>query len=227
MSIVNIAQKVIGTPLLRAGDVILSAGTGGPSERVAEVTGSPYTHAAICCSDTDVADVISDGIRRVPSEEYVKPFKYHAVFRMIGGWSPQRIELLQSFVDRVIANGCKYDWRSALNLMKNRQESEDTLHERLYGYLVGDVLEEPTAHQSYFCSEFVASCFTISGMIHPCAAIVYQPDTFAAIHLARARVFGWFTGYITPEGTDAVPADDEFASWTSYTDLLSSHYAPR
>lgn len=220
----TIAQKIIGTDLLRTGDVVLSAGTGDLAERVAAATGSPYTHAAICYSNTEVADVTTSGIRRVGVDEYVKTFPYHAVFRLIGGWSSGRSSLLQTFVDRVIANKGKYDWRGALSLDKSRKEHEETLDDRLYSYLAGDVVEESTVQQSYFCSEFVASCFTISGIIEPSAAIVYQPDTFAAIHLARARVFGWFTGYIAPTGATAIPIDDEFAHWTSYTDLISSLY---
>jgi hypothetical protein len=124
---------------------------------------------------------------------------------------------LRSFVDRLIAQDARYDWRGAIAFQKRRSVYIDELLNNLeknYGRIA---TKNEFAKKSYFCSALVVACYTLSGIIGDNAQIVYRPDVFSPGDLHADPTFGWFLGYITQKGPN-IPLSDPLLTLTLWKD---------
>jgi hypothetical protein len=177
-------------------------------QQISAVTGSPYTHAAIFLGDGLVAESnFPRGVAKRPVEESIKGSGCVAVLRSQLGFSGNRPRQLNEFVESVLANGRFYDLIGAVNFGKaTKQHGEDQLDFIRLNY--GKVTSsDDLAKQSFFCSAFVVACYSVAGVIGPSAQVAYVPDMFSPGSLHQDPTFGWFLGYLVPEG-GFVPDDD-------------------
>ncbi len=217
-------MKIIPSSLLRTGDVILSLREGVKADKVASLTNSRYTHAAICY-DNDLVAEVAGRAAKTPQSEFLAQSPYHAVFRQLDQWTNARVARLRSFVDTLIENGSAYDGHGFKTFLKRKQEHFESIQEKVWQYFSGSPETDPAPKSKFFCSEFVAACLVASGHIAPSAAVIYQADTFSPGDIGRDHAFGYFVGYITKDSSVTVPDDDEFANKTLFTDILLSHHS--
>ena len=177
-------------------------------QKISAVTGSPYTHAAIFLGDGLVAESnFPHGVAKKPVENSINGSGCVAVLRSQLGFSGDRPRQLNAFVDSVLAEGRFYDLIGAVNFGKaTKQHGEDQLDfiRRNYGKVT---LSNEFAKQRFFCSAFVVACYSVVEVIGPSAQAAYVPDMFSPGSLHQDPTFGWFLGYIVPEG-GFVPNDD-------------------
>lgn len=200
---------IISVDDLLPGDVLLyRASRQKPHQKkISEVTGSPYTHAAIFLGDGLVAEsnfplgVVKKLFAGTTGSGCVAVLRSQYEFR------DQRPCQLKSFVNSVILHGKFYDLIGAANFGKaTNQHREDQLDfiRRNYGKVTSN---DEFAKQSFFCSAFVVACYSVAGVIGPSAQIAYNPAMFSPGSLHQDPTFGWLLGYLVPEG-GSVPDDD-------------------
>jgi hypothetical protein len=85
-------------------------------------------------------------------------------------------------------------------------------------YFEGNLQPASQLKGAYFCSEFVAACFILTGIVEPSAAIVYDPSIVAPGELGTDATWGYFVGYVASTGNYEVPVDDEFYQMTPLDD---------
>lgn len=177
-------------------------------QKISEVTDSPYTHAAMFLCDGLVAEAnFPHGVAKQPVEQSINRSGCVAVLRSQLGFAGNRPRQLNAFVDTVLANGRFYDLIGAGNFGKaTKQHGEDQLDfiRRNYGKVTS--IDE-FANQRFFCSAFVVACYSVVGVIAPSAQVAYVPNMFSPGSLYQDPTFGWFLGYLVPEG-GFVPDDD-------------------
>ena len=106
---------------LKAGDVILFPGEGSLAGKVSKNTSSKYTHAAICISNTQLAELCLEGIAVSEIEKAICGFKHAAVFRNPHAWSVNRVVHLQRFVEVVKKSESKYSRAGVRQFPKNKR----------------------------------------------------------------------------------------------------------
>lgn len=201
---------IVSVADLLPGDVLLyRANRQMPHQRkISAVTGSPYTHAVIFLGDNLVAESnFPRGVAKRPVEESIKGSGCVAVLRSQLGFGGDRPRQLNAFVESVLAKGRFYDLIGAVKFGKaTKQHGEDQLDfiRRNYGKVTSS---DEFAKQSFFCSAFVVACYSAAGVIGPSAQVAYVPDMFSPGSLHQDPTFGWFLGYLVPEG-GLVPDDD-------------------
>ena len=218
---------IVSVSDLLPGDVLLyRSNRSKPHQRkITAVTGSPYTHAAIFLGDGLIADSnFPSGVAKRPVEESIKSSGCVAVLRSQLGFGGDRPRQLNEFVESVLAKGRFYDLIGAANFGKaTKQHGEDQLDfiRRNYGKVSSS---GEFAKQSFFCSAFVVACYSVAGVIGPTAQVAYLPEMFSPGSLHQDPTFGWFLGYIVPDG-GFVPDDDPVqAQATLWRDLDSCRW---
>jgi len=212
---------------LLPGDVLLyRAGLQKPHQRkISAVTGSPYTHAAIFLGDGLVAESnFPLGVAKRPVEESIKGSGCVAVLRSQLGFGGDRPRRLNAFVDSVLAQGRFYDLIGAANFGKaSQQHADDQLDfiRRNYGKVTSN---EEFAKQSFFCSAFVVACYSVAGVIGPSAQAAYVPHMFSPGSLHQDPTFGWFLGYLVPEGGSVPDGDPVQTQGTLWRDLMDCRW---
>ncbi len=195
---------------LLPGDVLLyrSSGQKFHQKKISEVTGSPYTHAAIFLGNGLVAEAnFPHGVAKRPVQESIEGSGCVAVLRSQLRFDGDRPRLLNEFVDSVLKRGRFYNLIGAVTFGKAaKQHQEDHLDFIRCNY--GKVTSsDEFAKQKFFCSAFVVACYSVAGVIGPPAQVAYAPDMFSPGHLYQDPTFGWVLGYLLPEG-GSVPDDD-------------------
>jgi hypothetical protein len=215
-------HRAVAMDNIEAGDVLLCfKADKTPSERtISRMTGSGYTHAAICVGDGLAAGSSESGFEVEPLRDLIGFFDHVAVFRQADAWSPRRKRALRLFADKLLAEAARYPGVEVLrHFKKTKQAHEGSLHEQLTMFFEGTL--EPTSQEKgeYFCSEFVAACFIYVGYIEPSAAVIFNPKAISPGDLGKDAVWGTFVGYISALDDYEVPAEDEFYNHTTFSEI--------
>lgn len=217
-------MKFLSITNLRAGDVLLcykDAKLDLLGKKISAITGSDYTHAAICLDDTSaVESVVSAGVKKLAIQDVVSRYDHVAVFRQPDAWnSSERVEALNTFVNSVIASKAKYNLRGVLAFKKRSEIHHLSLTEQLEAFFEGKIEPEAIEKGTYFCSELVANCFVAVGFLDPSAAIVFKSSTTSPGALGRDSAYGTFYGYLTNSASYVIPDADEFFNAPTFDEV--------
>lgn len=218
-------HKGISLHSMQPGDVLLcrSVVLTGIARKISKETGSKYTHAAICIEGGKAAGASPTGIELESIEELVRAFDHVAVFRQPDAWSPRRRRTLTAFANAAAASGSPYNFAGLKAFKKEKQFHEDNLHEKLTAYFAGEFqAPSPAKDDPYTCSEFVAACFLITGIVEPSAAVMYDPAVISPGELGRDPTWGTFVGYCSVKPGYAIPIDDEFYNEATYAEIFEN-----
>ena len=194
---------------LLPGDVLLYRANAQKfhQKKISEVTGSPYTHAAIFLGNGLVAESnFPFGVSKRSVQESIEGSGCVAVLRSQLGFTGDRPRQLSEFVDSVLAEKKSYDF-GVVNFEKaTKQHQKDQLDfiRRNYDQVTSS---DEFAKQRFFCSAFVVACYSVAGVIGVSAQVAYVPRMFSPGSLYQDPTFGWVLGYLLPEG-GSVPDDD-------------------
>jgi hypothetical protein len=215
----NPNARIMALNQLQTGDVLLCVMGGRLAAKVEHNTESKYTHAGICYNEVEVVDVTLGGIQKAPAAQFVAGSEYVAVFRNPYIWNQNRVQAFHRFMDNAINARRKYDRTGARTFAERKEDHKLTLLAKLYEHFENGL--QPVDHNKlkYICSELVVAAFIEIGFIQPSAAIAYQCDTYSPGDLGRDPTFGFFVGYLKPETTEEIPADDEFANKVTLGEL--------
>lgn len=218
-------MKIMRANELRAGDVLLCCedkkidpiGKG-----ITRVTGSDYTHAAICISSSEAAEAtVLGGVSKVQIDDIIKRYDHVAVFRQPDAWRPpERIQAMNAFIDAIVASKAKYNLRDVATFKKRSEVHQLSITEKLHAFFNGTYAPAPIEKGSYFCSELVASCFVVTGFIEPSAAVLYQANITSPGALGRDATFGTFCGYVSSVPNYSVPATDEYFNVSTFAEIF-------
>jgi hypothetical protein len=187
-------------------------------ERVSATTQSPYTHAAIYLGNNEIAESVSpEGVQVQKLSNAEKEAYIIGVLRSQAGFSERRVAAMRAFVDKLVAQGARYDVRGALSFQERKDEYIEKLLDTLATNYGTTISEGKLAQMAYLCSALVVACYTISGVIGDSAQVVYRPNVFSAADLHRDPTFGWLLGYIAKNG-QRVPLDDPLLTVTRWQD---------
>lgn len=218
-------MKMMRVSELRAGDVLLCCEDkkiDPVGKRITRVTGSEYTHAAICVSSSVAAEAtFPGGVAKVQIADLIKRYDHVAVFRQPDAWRPpERIQAMNAFIDAIVASKAKYNLRDVRTFEERSEVHQLSLTEKLHAFFNGTYAPSPIEKGSYFCSELVASCFVVTGFIDPSAAVLYQANVTSPGALGRDPTFGTFCGYVSSVPDYSVPATDEFFNTTTFDEIF-------
>lgn len=225
---------------IRAGDVLLCRGdTDGASagalvrQEIANATGSPYTHAAIAISSSEIADArVVQGVRIRPLEDIVTESSHIAVFRAHPGlWSAHPLDDLRDFTAAMHSLKAGYNhrpfWKWVPMSKEERREAWEAvrsshaegLMDNLRRYFEEGPPPPESPYRRYFCSEFVVACFIHCGLIAPSAVAAFKPDAHSPGDLQKDSIFGLRVGFISADPSVELPTDDPFLNATRYRDV--------
>lgn len=210
---------------LRAGDVLLCYEDGEKDfvgNRITAVTGSEYTHAAICIDSFNAAEAMFlGGVTKVKISDIIKRYDHIAVFRQPDAWChDDRVEAINLFIDSLVVSGAKYNVLGIKEFKEKRDNHILNSYEKLTAFFNDPSSKTAGENKKYFCSELVADCFIVSGFIEPTAAVVYQSDVTSPGALGRDPTYGTFYGYISGIPNYTVPRSDEFFNTTTYKEIF-------
>ena len=210
---------------LLPGDVLLYRASGQKfyQKQITEVTGSPYTHAAIFLGNGLVAESnFPYGVAKQSVQKSIEGSGCVAVLRSQLGFGGDRPRQLNEFVDSVLEANRFYDLIGVVTFnkaAKQYQENRLDFIRRNYGEVTSNA---EFAKQKFFCSAFVVACYSVAGVIEPSAQVAYVPDMFSPGNLYQDPTFGWVLGYLLPEG-GSIPDDDPVQTqgtlWRDLQDL--------
>lgn len=218
-------MKMMGSSELRAGDVLLcyeDKKIDPVGKGITHVTGSEYTHAAICISSSLAAEAtVLGGVSKIQIADLIKRYDHVAVFRQPDAWRPQeRVQAMNVFIDSIIASGAKYNLRDVMKFKERSEVHQLSITEKLHAFFNGTHAPAPIEKGSYFCSELVANCFIVTGFIDPSAAVLYQANVTSPGALGRDPTFGTFCGYVSSAQNYSVPATDEFFNHSTLDEIF-------
>jgi hypothetical protein len=213
---------------LLPGDILLfrSIDQNPLQKAISYSTKSPYTHAAICIGNGEIAESqLLSGVQ-VRRLTHPRRGKIIGVLRSQAVFSERRAAELRKIVEELLRQARQYDLLNALSFAWVRVRGSITKNEKFVDDLIDHLKEnygkvnsaEQFAQRAYVCSALVVACYTISGIIADDAQVAYPPDVFSPGDLYGDDTFGWFLGYITPNAED-IPADDPLMSCTLWKDL--------
>lgn len=214
---------------IRPGDLLLSRG--GEDEkwsigeavrnRIRTATDSPYTHAAIALSSTEIADARPGGVRIRPLQHLVDGAACVLVLARDDIWDAGRLRQLRAYVEDLEALGARYNYADALRFEKNKARHQAGITQALEDFFEKSVSNGATNCGPFFCSELVVACLIHIGYIDPSAAVVYDPGTHSPGDLLRDATFGYLVGYLSNDPGFKVPADDPLHALTRYNDVCA------
>jgi hypothetical protein len=206
----NPNDHIIKLSDLEAGDILLCVGQDEIAAKVTEITGSKYTHAAICYSADEVAD-ISDRVEKTPACDFINGFSYVAVFRGPNFWMTGRLEVLRSFIDAKVNSDIKYDWRAALSLRDGQRTHQFELFTKLTEHFTNGLSADTHDKTKYICSEIVVATLIAVGMWDEAMAIALKGNTIHPGNMGHNPTFGYIVGFLRADPGTVLPEDDEFA----------------
>ena len=150
-------------------------------------------------------------------------FDHVAVFRQPDAWSTTRTKILTAFACAASQLGSKYNLAGLKAFKNQKQYHEDNLQQKQTAYFTGEFeAPSPRKEDAYTCSEFVATCFMVTGFIEPSAAIVYDPGIVAPVDLGRDPTWGIFVGYCSRKDGNEIPTDDEFYNSSTFAEIFEN-----
>lgn len=216
-------QKPIDINSLISGDIILCFNDNEKdiiSLAIKKVTGSYYTHAAICLDNYYAAESVNKGVHKLLIKDIIVRYKHVAIFRQPNAWNEDRVKLLNLFVDDIIRNKANYNTTDVLKFIKNNREHNKTVHDKLDKYFEGKLKPDDSKKSKYFCSELVVNCLIKTGFIDPSATIIYKGNTFSPIDIGKDPTFGTFFGYVSLKKDFTIPKDDEFYNVPTFNEIF-------
>lgn len=218
-------MKMMAISSLRAGDVLLcykKSKSNKPSNIIRCITNSAYTHAAICVDSNTAAEAMKrKGVSKIQIMHLIHRYDHVAVFRQPDAWrSSERIQALNTFIDCCIETKAKYNISDVMKFKKKHEEHQSSIIDKLDRYANNYYKPASVVQDSYFCSEFVVSCFVKVGFIDESAHVVYQQNVMSPGALGRDPTFGTFCGYISKDLKYTVPDTDEFYSNSTYGEIF-------
>ncbi|MBL5862160.1 hypothetical protein JBO49_16265 [Serratia fonticola] len=211
---------------LKSGDVILcycNPNNSIVAEGIYKVTASEYCHAAIYYGDSLAAESMAkDGIKKgkigkVRIQDLISRYEHVAVLRQPDAWvGSDRINALKLFIDKVVENEAKYNFKGVLSFKSRKELHEENIHEKLESFFNNLTAPASPEKSSYFCSEFVSDCFIAVGFIDPSAAVLFQSDTYSPGDLGKEPAFGTFWGYLAKDNNYVVPESDYYYRVSTY-----------
>jgi hypothetical protein len=191
------------------GDVILCRSL-GESEKMANVTGVGFSHAAIALGGQQIAESVVRGVRRSSLADLFDDFSYLVVLRQPDLWDEPRIALLHHFVEEAVAGRYKFNSEGLRTFEARRQQHDRDLHSTIERYFhEGVAPANPVKSHRYFCSQFVATACQNAGLIGESGSLVFDPHVIAPDHLIDGA-FGHFAGFIVPTPDFEIPSWDRF-----------------
>lgn len=209
-------QSVLSYSDLLPGDVLLHRPKkpGFVQRRIAAVTDSPYTHASIYIGDGKVAEAVAKrflkGVVKSDVATTIEDCLSIGVLRSQYGFTPDRPQQLEEFVERVSTLGLRYNTRAIFTFKRNSKRYFDDQLQHIRDHYGKSDSNESLARRSYFCSAFVVSCYKAVGIIGKNGQAAYPSDVFSPGDLARDPTFGWLLGYLLPK-EGSIPTDDPLA----------------
>lgn len=218
----NQEEKMISTSELKTGDIILCLGNdkGKVSKGIKRVTGSDYTHAAICLDKYRAAESSISGVQKTRIKDIIDGYDHIAILRQPDAWSEDKVKSVNLFVDKVIESKAKYNISGIFKFVHKKKSHKTDLYNKLKAYFDGKLTPDCFEKGRYFCSELVVDCFIATGFIMPSAAILYKSDTFSPGDLSDDPTFGTFLGYISSKQNYIIPANDKFFNTTTYKEIF-------
>jgi uncharacterized protein YycO len=218
--------KLISTKELRAGDVLLClpAKLGAVGKQIKNVTGSPYTHAAIYLGDNQVGDATATGVGFRPVLNLIRQYQHIAVMRNPDAWSRRNTQILRSFILELHGQGTSYNYGGVVRFRRNKTQQQESQLCLLREYFSNpsDRKKVNLSDAPYFCSELIVACFLKTGFIDEAAAIVLHPSNFAPGDLAIDLAFGALVGYLSEKSNYQVPPTDPSIYWPRFEDIYSA-----
>lgn len=213
---------------LKTGDILLCHKANDyVAGKIEKVTKSKYCHAAIFYGDSHVAESLAlDGLKKgkvckTNIQDLINRYDHVAVLRQPDAWAtPDRINALKSFIDKIIAREVKYNLKGIYRFVKRKKLHENSIHDKLNTFFNGELRVFLPEKSNYFCSEFVCDCFISTGFIEPSAAVLYQADTYSPGDLGKDPTFGTFWGYLAHSQHYKVPEDDVFYQQSTFDDIF-------
>ncbi len=99
----EVMAHIIDKSDLKPGDILLCfTSSGDLNNKVQGVTGSGYSHAAICINGDVVGEALRGGVRKTKIEDILDEYEYVALLRQPDCWNATRLKKLESFVDQAI-----------------------------------------------------------------------------------------------------------------------------
>ncbi|MBG6038251.1 hypothetical protein I5F12_09230 [Proteus cibarius] len=191
------------------------------SKKIINITNSFYTHAAICFNSCIAAESnFLKGVAKIKIQDLANRYDHIAVFRQPDAWSPQRICVMNHFIDSLIKSKAKYNLLGVGKFKKNNLIHEQSLTNILNEFFNNTYVVPLIVKKSYFCSELVVNCFIKTGFIDPSAAVIYKADTISPGALGNDPTFGTFYGYISTKKNYSVPITDEFFKRSRFNEIF-------
>jgi hypothetical protein len=210
---------IIEMASLLPGDILLfhSYAQKKPAKKISKVTESPYTHAAIYIGHGQLAEAVVPKIQiRSLTDADLKGQRI-GVLRSQLGFADNRARRVRQFVEALVAQDAKYDFRGALSFQgAHKTFYEDILNEISKNY---GKSKPATAlsKRCYFCSALVVASYIAAEIIDGTAQVAYPPDVISPGDLHRDPAFGWFLGYLIEEGA-TIPDNDPLQFLTLWRD---------
>jgi hypothetical protein len=168
-----------------------------------------YSHAAIHLGAGEILES-ETGVKVTSVADLLLAYDHIAVLRAAGAWSESRVTHLKGFAAQV--TGRKFNPYGLPKIEMRRQENIDTAMQQVEEYFAGTAEPVDSDRKVYFCSELVASVFIEVGIISQSAAMLFRPETFFPMDIAKDKAYGCFVGYIAKSDQYVVRADDWFRS---------------
>lgn len=228
----NSELKTISIDLLKAGDVILCYSGGDVLTKISNSgkkiishnLSLEYTHAALCIGAQSAVESIRDGgVRKVGIADLISRYKHVVVLRHPDMWDLNTCQILNDFVEKVIANKAGYNIWDLCNFRKGGKRDKDSrsVCDRLTAYHKGEYAPSSPYKDRYFCSELVVACFIAAGCIDESAAVFYEPSCISPDDLSNDPTFGTFCGYIIGDDKNyIVSSSDRFYRQTSFAEIF-------
>ena len=213
---------------VRPGDLLLTRGGDNKwlseciREKIKSVTGSPYTHAAIALSSTEIVDARPGGVKIRAMQELVDGADCVAVLARSDIWDAKRLQLLGEYAATLQAAGARYNYRDALAFEATKAQHQAGVTQALDDYFKQAEKGEQHAATNlgpFFCSELVVNCLIHIGFIDPSAAVVFEPGTQSPGDLLADATYGYLVGYLTKDPTYKMSDDDPLQTLTRYVDV--------
>jgi hypothetical protein len=194
---------------LRPGDLLLCRGADKlldprnfARKRIRDLTGSPFTHAAIYLGDDEVGDAVplkGVSVRRL--DALLKDAEYMVVLRHPDAWDEERIAGLRQFIEGLQRAGARYNYEGVKKFQENKDgHAQADLTKKLEDFFANAPADSGFKPDTpFFCSELAVACLVNSGFIDKSAEVVYEPGIHAPGDLARDNTFGFKVGYLSSD----------------------------
>ena len=215
----KVVAHIICKTDLKPGDILLCfTSSGDLNNKFQGVTGSGYSHAAICINVDNAGEAFRGRVRKSQIELILDEYEHVAVLRQPDCWNTARLKMLESFIDQAINDGAKFNVEGVKNFEAAKEESQITEIQRITDYFKGISVPVVPERSKYFCSELIAAAFVHLGIIEQSAATVYSPEVTSPADL-RDPTFGSFVGYLKRCQDSEIPSDDEFLNETPFHEI--------